>query len=96
MPRDVKLTYLKKAKKFLDKNPRLITENEVDILVVKLIQKVFLNRDTNVDVKQLQGDLKSYYRIRKGNLRIIVQIVDDEVIIEAIINDIGFRGDVYK
>ena len=96
MPRDVKLTYLKKAKKFLDKNPRLITENEVDILVVKLIQKVFLNRDTNVDVKQLQGDLKSYYRIRKGNLRIIVQIVDNEIIVEAIINDIGFRGDIYK
>ncbi|MGD9718217.1 MAG: type II toxin-antitoxin system RelE/ParE family toxin [Sulfurimonadaceae bacterium] len=96
MPRDVKLTYLKKAKKFLDKNPHLITENEVDILVVKSIQKVFLNRDTNVDVKQLQGDLKSYYRIRKGNLRIIVQIVDNEIIVEAIINDIGFRGDIYK
>ena len=62
MPRDVKLTYLKKAKKFLDKNPRLITENEVDILVVKSIQKVFLNRDTNIDVKQLQGDLKSFGR----------------------------------
>lgn len=41
MPRDVKLTYLKKAKKFLDKNPRLITENEIDILVGQVDTKGF-------------------------------------------------------
>ena len=38
----------------------------------------------------------NYYRIRKGNIRIIIQTVDDTIIIEAIIEDIGFRGDIYK
>jgi len=36
------------------------------------------------------------YRIRKGNIRIIVTLEDDEIVIEAIITDIGFRGNIYK
>jgi len=40
--------------------------------------------------------LATTYRIRKSNIRIIVQVIDDEIIIEAIIEDIGFRGDIYK
>ncbi|MBD3824055.1 MAG: type II toxin-antitoxin system RelE/ParE family toxin [Epsilonproteobacteria bacterium] len=96
MKREVKLTYLKKAKKFLDKNQSVITEDEVDALVLKSIQKSLFNIETNIDCKQLQGELRGYYRIRKGNVRIIIQIRDNEILIEAIINDIGFRGDVYK
>lgn len=49
-----------------------------------------------MDYKQLQGNLKDIFRIRKGNIRIIVKVVDDEIIIETIIEDIGFRGDIYK
>ena len=96
MKKDVKLTYLKKAKKFLDKNQNSITEDQVDELVIKLMKKLFFQIDTNIDFKQLQGTLRDYYRIRKGSIRIIVRIADDEIIIEAIIEDIGFRGDVYK
>jgi len=44
----------------------------------------------------MKGDIKDIYRIRKGNIRILVKIINDEIIIEAIIEDIGFRGDVYK
>jgi len=36
------------------------------------------------------------YRIRKGNIRIILTLEDNEIIIETIITDIGFRGDIYK
>ena len=80
----------------MDKNSGVITENQVDELVIKFVKRHFYNIDINVDYKQLQGNLKDIFRIRKGNIRIIVKVVDDEIIIEAIIEDIGFRGDVYK
>lgn len=96
MKKDIKLTYLKKSKKFLDKNSSTISESQIDELVIKFIKKHFYNIDINVDYKQLQGNLKDTFRIRKGNIRIILKVVDDEIIIEVIIEDIGFRGDVYK
>ena len=96
MTKDIKLTYLKKATKFLNKNKNTITEQDVDELVIKFIKKKFYNVDINIDYKQMQGNLKDIYRIRKSDIRIILKIVDDEIIIEAIIQDIGFRGDIYK
>lgn len=96
MKKELKLIYLKKAKKFLDKNTNVINEKQVDELIIKFIKKHFFNYDENIDYKQLQGNLKDYYRIRKSNIRLIIRIVDDNIIIEAIIEDIGFRGDIYK
>ncbi|MCT7469858.1 hypothetical protein N5T90_03120 [Aliarcobacter cryaerophilus] len=96
MTKDLKITYLKKSQKFLDKNKSSITENEVDELIIKFVKKHFYSLDINIDYKALQGNLKDYFRIRKGNIRIIIQVVDNEIIIEVIIEDIGFRGDIYK
>ena len=96
MKKELKLTYLKKAKKFLDKNKSVIDEKQVDELVIKFIKKHFFNCDENVDYKQLQGNLKDYYRIRKSNIRLIIRVIDDNIIIEAIMEDIGYRGDIYK
>jgi mRNA interferase RelE/StbE len=90
------LAYLKKSKKFLDKNQNIITENDVDELVVKFIKNRFYNVDINIDYRQLQGTFENTYRIRKGNIRIIAKVLNDEIIIEAIIENIGFRGDIYK
>ncbi len=96
MKKDIKLTYLKKAKKFLDKNKSLLNENQVDELVIKFIKKHFYKCDENIDYKALQGNLKDYFRIRKGNIRIIIKVIDKEIIIKTIIEDIGFRGKIYK
>lgn len=96
MKKNFKITYLKKSQKFLDKNKSSITENEVDELIIKFVKKHFFNIDINIDYKQLQGNLQGFFRIRKGNIRIIIQVVDNEIIIEVIIEDIGFRGDIYK
>ncbi|MEK6659222.1 MAG: hypothetical protein AABY36_06025 [Campylobacterota bacterium] len=96
MKKELKLTYLKKSKKFLDKHNDKLTEQEVDELVIKFIKSRFYNIEQNIDYKYLQGYIGNYYRIRKGNIRIIVQVIDDEIIIEAIIEDIGFRGNIYK
>ena len=96
MQRKLKLTYLKKAAKFLAKHPSVITEEQVDALIVKFIKRKIYNLDVNIDVKQMSGGISDVYRIRKGNVRIIVTLKEEEVIIEAIVMDIGFRGDVYK
>ena len=95
MKKKVKITYLKKATKFLKKNS-IITEKEVDELVIKFIKKHFFYIDENLDYKQMKGSLKDIFRIRKGDIRIIIKVINEEIIIEAIINDIGFRGDIYK
>ncbi len=96
MKKEIKLTYLKKATKFLVKHSSVITEDQVDALVIKFIKRKVYHLDENIDYKQMSGAIDNVYRIRKGNIRIIVTLEDNEVIIEAIITDIGFRGDVYK
>lgn len=95
MKRGIKLTYLKKAKKFLTKHRDSITEEEVEILVIKAIKKRVFNIDTNIDLKYLKGALKNKSRIRKGKIRVIIEIIENEIIIESIIEDIDFRGNIY-
>jgi len=96
MPKKIKLTYLKKSTKFLLKNKTVLTEFMVDDLIVKFVKKRFYNIETNIDVKQMQGKPDNIYRIRKGNIRILIKVLDNEIIVEIIVFDIGFRGDVYK
>lgn len=96
MKKDIKLTYLKKATKFLLKHSSVITEEQVDALVIKFIKRQIYNLDENIDYKQMSGAISNVYRIRKGNIRIILTLEDNEIIIETIITDIGFRGDIYK
>jgi len=96
MQKEIKLSYLKKATKFLSKNSSIITEDEIDDLVIKFIKKKFYNIDTYVDYKQMKGAISNIYRLRKANIRIIVKVENSEIIIEAIIIDIGFRGGIYK
>jgi mRNA-degrading endonuclease RelE of RelBE toxin-antitoxin system len=95
MNKNIKLTYLKKAQKFLQKNQNIITESDVDELIIKAIKKVIYSIDINLDLKYLKGEYRNKLRIRKGKIRIIFEIVEDEVIIESIIENIDFRGDVY-
>ena len=94
MQKEIKLTYLKRAAKFLNKN--ILTEAEVDEQIIKFVKKKFYNMDINIDFKQMKGGIDDIYRIRKGNIRILVKVVGSEIIIEAIVEDIGFRGDIYK
>ncbi|SFV54484.1 hypothetical protein MNB_SM-4-1702 [hydrothermal vent metagenome] len=58
--------------------------------------KKIYNIDTNIDYKQVSGTISDIYRIREGNIRILVKIKDDEIIIEGIITTIGFPRDIYK
>ncbi|MEO1953573.1 MAG: hypothetical protein ABGW74_02595 [Campylobacterales bacterium] len=95
MTKQIKITYLKKVKKFLLKNSNTITEYDVDNLMILAIKKKIYNIDVNLDIKDLKENLKGKSRVRKGKIRIIFEIIDNEIIIETIIEDIDFRGNIY-
>ena len=84
------LEYSKDSDKFLNKQPHL-KENLIEELK-KFILK--LEGETiNIDVKKLSGNWEGYYRIRKGDLRILIQI--DVTERKIYIAKIDFRGSVY-
>jgi len=60
MKKELKLTYLKKSKKFLQKHSDKLTEQEVDELVVKFVKSRFYNIELNIDYKYLQGYIGNY------------------------------------
>jgi len=80
----------------LRKNQNTITETEVDELIILAVKKKVFLMDVNIDLKNLKGTLQGKSRIKKGNLRIIFEIIENEILIESIIEDIDFRGNVYK
>jgi len=59
------------------------------------MKRLLKNENTNIDLKSLQGDKKGYYRIRVGNIRIIFSFLENQLVVVSVEN-IGFRGDIYK
>ena len=90
----IDIVYSKKALKFLSKN-NFLNDKEVDELVIKAIKIIKLKEEINLDLKVLKG-YENFYRIRKGKIRIIFSINEDNEIIITFINEIGYRGDIYK
>ena len=93
---NIEILYLKKADKFFVKNSHILSKEKSKELIVKSIKKILRNEDINVDVKQLKGTLKKYYRIRIGSVRILFEIINKQIQITTIVYDVDFRGDIYK
>ena len=92
----LEIIYLKKADKFFIKNSNILSKIKVKELIIKAVKKIIKKEDINIDVKRLQGNFNHFYRIRNGKIRILFELENNEIKIIAIINDIDFRGDVYK
>lgn len=92
---NLEIVYLKKADKFFLKNSHTLSKEKSKELILKAVKKIVKNEDVNIDIKQLKGNLQKYYRIRSGKVRILFELVDEQIIIKAIVNDIDFRGDIY-
>ena len=95
MNKNLEIQYLKKADKFLAKNSNVITKSDVDVLIIKAIRKIFSDEEVNIDLKSM-STMDNYYRIRKGNVRIIFYIDENDELIVSVVETIGYRGDVYK
>ena len=91
----LKIKYSKQATKFLNKNPNTISENQVDELMILALKKRVFSQENNLDIKMLKGLLVGKLRVRKGKIRIIFEIVENNIIIESIVEEIDFRGSIY-
>jgi|WetSurMetagenome_2_1015567.scaffolds.fasta_scaffold31208_6 mRNA interferase RelE/StbE len=92
---NLRIDYSKQSIKFLKKNSHLLTIEQVDDLIIKAMKRLLKNENIAIDLKSLQGDKKGYYRIRVGNIRIIFSFLENQLVIASVEN-IGFRGDIYK
>lgn len=85
-----RIEYSKDANKFVQKN-KLHADVSEEL-------KKFLLRlkgvDVNINLKKLVGDWEGYYRLRKGDIRIIFEINKLEK--SLYVEKVDLRGRVYK
>ena len=90
------LNYTKSSIKFFKRHSNTLTKTQADKLIIKALQKVLLHHDVNVNVKAMKGDYLGYFRIRYRKVRIIIFINDEGQITVVTVENIGFRGRVYR
>jgi len=93
--KEIIIIYSKESDKFLDKNQGIVNKKIINELLIKSLKKIFKDEIINIDLKALKGEYENFYRIRKGKIRIIFELKDDNTIVVNVIK-IGFRGDVYN
>jgi len=92
----LKIQYEKVVIKFLKKNSSKITKVDIDNLVLKSMKKIIKKEDVNIDLKKMIDNKNEFFRIRKGDIRIIFSYTSSGDIVVSVVENIGFRGDVYK
>jgi mRNA-degrading endonuclease RelE of RelBE toxin-antitoxin system len=65
----------------------------VDSELKKLIQG-YNGETVSINIISLKGEWEGYYRIRKGDIRIIILIDEQNKHIK--VHDINFRGNIYS
>ena len=85
-----KLKYTNQALKFLEKT----SIESIDPTIRKAIEKVIFIENKNINIRKMKGKWKKYYRIRQGDLRIIIKFEEEDRTV--LIYRIGWRGNVYK
>ena len=103
MKKELKLTYLKKSKKFLDKHKDAICESEIDELIIKFVKSRFYNIEQNIDYKALQGYNGNYFRsniLKSGTCNLNDREVKKEASLKKIpivvISNLGQEDDIQK
>ncbi len=91
----IDIVYSKQAAKFIKKNPHRLTTEKMDGLIRTAVSKINGDNSANIDVISMTGRSKSKFRIRTGDIRIIFSLERGRIIV-VFVEEIGFRGDVYK
>lgn len=87
--------YSRKAYKFLETNDTIISRDNVEESLIFAIKKLKKLEDNNCDVKPLKGKLRGFFRVRRGDIRIIFRFEGQAVIVTDVF-DIGQRGGIYN
>ena len=70
-------------------------DKSVQQLIAKWIRKHLINcENPRAQGKGLTANLKGYWRYRIGGYRLLVEIIDEQLVIIAV--DIGHRREIYK
>ena len=93
---NIEFIYNRKVDKFLSKNSHILDKNTLRELLIKAVKKIILKEDINIDVKKLKGELSHLYRVRQNKIRIVFEIINNEIIVQLIVEDIDFRGNIYE
>ena len=93
--------YSKATQKFLNKNNSNLSNEVLEELLIISIKKIYKIDDSSIDLKQLKGNFNGFYRIRKGNIRIIFNLKENKennqiVLLVCFVKDIDFRGNIYE
>ena len=87
-----RISFSRHAERFLD-DVGTLTEDDVLDLAAAAVKKL-QGEDVNVDIKKLKGPWASFFRIRRGNVRIIVEFDFDNS--RILIERIDYRGRAYR
>jgi len=90
----LEIFYKKVVSKFIKKNN--FSKDKLDSLIIKAIKKIVKKEDINIDLKRLLTTDEELFRIRKGNIRIIFSFNLNGDVIVSFVENIGYRGDIYK
>ena len=82
--------YSKRADSFIEEHN---IENKVRDSIRDFILRI-TGSPINIDVRKLKGQWTGYYRVRKGNIRIILRL--DSEISTVFIDVVDFRRSVYR
>ena len=91
----VEIHYSKQSVKFINSNPAIISKLFVKEKILAGLRRLLKTEDVNIDIKALKGNLRNYYRIRSGKIRIIFKI-EMGIVYIVFVERIDFRGNVYK
>ena len=93
---NIEFIYNRKVDKFLSKNSHILDKNTLRELLIKAVKRIILKEDINIDVKKLKGELSHLYRVRQNKIRIVFEIINNEIIVQLIVEDVDFRGNIYE
>ncbi len=86
------IQFNRNALKFFNKLDNKLSNQSKDKLN-SLNQWIIKNESVNIDIKKLSGEWEGFYRLRQGNIRIILSFDKNNQII--IVHEIALRSDIY-